>query len=278
MKKDNMRLASVFLALFMLSSIFAGSVHAVGPFDDTIDFKETGEYVYFFVLDLFGVCDKPGEDIGYNKENAVERCEGYGLRGGNFLYYIILPILLAYLIFFAVMEKANLFNKKTAKNISIVLALLMAPLGVFRWVFITLMSLFAGTTVILLYIFLFVFMIGWGYKNWHVEGKKNLTLGQMQIEAMDRTKKRVNDHEGTLKQLYINLKHIEEKLHDLENDESGKMKAEDTLKDLNTYNQILVLRSTKDHLEAQIKHMMVLRDRGLGEIAEKKLDFDKNKI
>ena len=198
--------ASVFLAAFLFLSIFASSAHAeliAAPIDSL---QDSGMYIAYLVLDSFGACNVDPDGKLYDSDeisstNVADRCKGYGLRGGNFIFYIILPLILAYLILYAIMEKTNIFEKKTSRNISIALALLMIPLGIYRIVFITLMSILAGGTVTLLYVFLFVLMLGWGYKNMWKKGRIDITETGIHLQESKHAAEHVKNANNSIKEL-----------------------------------------------------------------------------
>ncbi|NOQ56021.1 MAG: hypothetical protein GQ477_04420 [Nanohaloarchaea archaeon] len=188
----------ILMACILFVGFFAGGgVTAASPSDYQISgLFEGGEGfltdVYFLILDTFGVCNIKEDGTTYSASEisstkASERCVGYGLRGGNLLFYIIMPILLAYLMFWGILQKVKLFDKNTHKSMSIVLALFMAPLGIYRVLFVSMMSLLTGTTVFLLYIFLFILMLGWGYRNMYATGQEHFTMGQMHIEHLKQS-------------------------------------------------------------------------------------------
>ncbi|MEA3229971.1 MAG: hypothetical protein U9P44_03575 [archaeon] len=219
--KQGRTFISIFLAVFLFLTIVPVGVSADLISGQTDDLKGSIDYAYFLVLDSFGACNiNPDTGEVYDskeytqitKDTAADRCAGYGLRGGNFIFYIILPILLAYFILFAIMQKTNLFDSKTSKNISIVLALVMIPLGVFRMVFITLISFLTGGTVTLLYIFLFVFILGWGYKNMYAKGRVEInesSIGLQESKHAAEHVKRIGSSIHELNAKLINLSNRE---------------------------------------------------------------------
>ncbi len=186
----------VLLSCIIFASILGSNAFAA---DSPADYQITGLFdggsgfltgIYYMVLDTFGICNY---DLNGNKYeeitvwNMEQRCKQNTRSGGIFVFYVILPIVLAFLMFWGIFKRVNLFDDKIQKYMAIALALLLAPLGVYRVLFINLMSILTSTTIFLLYIFLFILMLGWGYRNMYVAGRTHITMGNIHMDSMKRS-------------------------------------------------------------------------------------------
>ncbi|MBW6462454.1 MAG: hypothetical protein K0B07_05415 [DPANN group archaeon] len=266
------------ILILMLGILFAGffagnSVTAAGPSDYQVSGIVTGGEgiftdIYFLILDTFGVCNIKADGTTYSASeisstDADTRCKGYGLRGGNFLYYVIMPIALAFLMFLGILKEVNLFDAKIQKYIALVLSLFMAPLGVYRIMFVSLMSILTGTTVFLLYIFLFILMIGWGYKNMYVEGQKHITIGNIHVDSMKRSQDTAKKIDTKISSAKGELTKIDNQIYKLITNDDGNYKDDiDNIKTGKYYLNLTEKRNViKQHIELLISH----RDRYLKE-------------
>lgn len=185
----------VLLSCMIFASILGSNAFADSPADYEVTglFDGGSEFltgIYYKVLDTFGICnyDSNGNKYKYITAATAEiRCKHNTLAGGNLVFYVILPIVLAFLMFWGILKKVNIFDDNIQKYMAVALALVIAPLGIYRILFISLMSLLASGTVFLLYIFLFVLMLGWGYRNMYAKGLEHKTMGDMHIDSIKRS-------------------------------------------------------------------------------------------
>lgn len=270
----------ILMICVLLAGFFAGgSVTAASPSDYQISgLFDSGDGfltdVYFLILDTFGVCNIKEDGTTYSASeisstDASERCTGYGLRGGNLLFYIIMPILLAYLMFWGILQKVNLFDKKTHKSMSIVLAFFMAPLGIYRVLFVSMMSILTGTTVFLLYIFLFVLMLGWGYRNMYAEGQKHFTTGQMHVEHLKQSHDMSKNIETKIDEARTELTQKKEEQENLFSNGKGGFFAKNTQEGKQTKITAKYSKLDKEikDLEQRLTLMIAHRDKHLNDAA-----------
>ena len=234
-----------------------------GLFESDSDFF-TG--VYYLVLDTFGVCNynSKGEKYEYTSASSREiRCQLNGVSGGNLLYYVILPILLAFLMFWGILDKVNLFDAKIQKYMAIALALLMAPLGAYRVLFIGLMSIMASGTIFLLYIFLFVLMLGWGYKNMYAAGQGHITAGNIHMDGMKRS------HE-TAKNIDQEIENVRNNIADTSSKQSNLIlgKKPDELNEIKIGKEYLAYNIKLKNLNDRLSLLIAHRDKHLNDAHE----------
>ncbi|MCK5593903.1 MAG: hypothetical protein KAI18_01535, partial [Candidatus Aenigmarchaeota archaeon] len=111
------------------------------------------------------------------------------IRGGNLFSFVLVPILLAYMMFFGIIQKLNLFDEDWInKWIPLLLALMLAPLGAYRRFFFEITSFMTTGTATLLYIFLFIALLGYGYRYMFASGVGDFTAGSMYIKDMKDAK------------------------------------------------------------------------------------------
>ncbi len=202
--------------------------------------------IYYRVLDTFGLCnyDTNGNKYLYIRaDNAEARCKQNTLSGGNLVFYVILPILLAFLMFWGIFKKVNLFDDKIQKYMAFTLALLLAPLGLYRILFISLMSLMASGTVFVLYIFLFVMMLGWGYQNMYVKGKIDITAGQVHMDEMKHAQNLSQNLDSEIKKTVDRVNQINIEILDIVKKDGGNFK-----KTMKKGGKILTLKNEQDSL------------------------------
>ncbi|MCK5373177.1 MAG: hypothetical protein KAJ20_02475, partial [Candidatus Aenigmarchaeota archaeon] len=120
------------------------------------------------------------------------------------------------------------------------------PLGVYRILFISLMSILTGTTIFLLYIFLFVMMLGWGYKEMYVKGKTDITIGQVHMDEMK--------HAQHLSQnLDSEIKNAQNRLYQIDNEIQSIVKDCGTLKKaMNKGGKIMILKNEQESLNHHV--------------------------
>ncbi|MCK5042612.1 MAG: hypothetical protein KAR51_01175 [Candidatus Aenigmarchaeota archaeon] len=249
----------VLLSCMIFASILGSNAFAAdspadyqveGLFDGGSDFFNG---IYYRVLDTFGLCnyDTNGNKYLYIRaDNAEARCKQNTLAGGNLVFYVILPIFLAFLMFWGIFKKVNLFDDNIQKYMAIALALLIAPLGVYRILFISLMSILTGTTVFLLYIFLFVMMLGWGYKEMYVKGRINVTTGQVHMDEMKHAQNLSQSLDSEIKKTVDRINQINTEILNIVKKDGG-----DFNKTMKKGGKILTL---KNELESLTHHQTLL--------------------
>jgi len=144
------------------------------------------EWTYELIADFFGV---PMEDMK--------------IRGGYLFAFVLVPILLAYMMFYAIIVKLGIFDATPSveKWIPILLALILAPLGIYRRFFFVVMTFMTTGTATLLYIFLFVALLGWGMKSMFFRGVGDAYSGAAYVSDMRAAKKDMGSVRGDINDL-----------------------------------------------------------------------------
>ena len=243
----------VLLSCILLAGSLGSNAFAAGPADYEISglFGEGTSFlmdIYYLVLDSFGVCNIKADGTSYfpseiDSISAEDRCAGYGLRGGSFLFYVIMPIALAFLMFWGILKKVNIFDENIQKYMAIALALFIAPLGVYRILFVSMMSILTGTTVFLLYIFLFIMMLGWGYNNMYVKGRIDITAGQVHMDEMKQAQNLSQNLDSEIKKTVDRVNQINIEIQDIVTKDGGDFK-----KTMSKGGKILTLKDEQDSL------------------------------
>ena len=147
-------------------------------FDYDFDFSISGilTWTYELIADFFGI---PMEDMK--------------IRGGNLFAFVLIPILLAYMMFYAIIVKTALFDATPGveKWMPLLLALILAPLGIYRRFFFMVTAFMTTGTATLLYIFLFVMLLGYGLKTMFFRGVGDAYAGAAYMSDMKGAKKDV---------------------------------------------------------------------------------------
>ena len=145
-------------------------------FDYDFDFSISGilTWTYELIADFFGI---PMEDMK--------------IRGGNLFAFVLIPILLAYMMFYAIIVKTALFDATPGveKWMPLLLALILAPLGIYRRFFFIVTAFMTTGTATLLYIFLFVMLLGYGLKTMFFRGVGDAYAGAAYVSDMRGAKK-----------------------------------------------------------------------------------------
>jgi len=246
----------VLLSCIIFASILGSNVLAA---DSPSDYQVEGLFgggsdflkgIYYRVLDTFGLCnyDTNGNKYLYIRADNVEaRCKQNTLTGGNLVFYVILPIVLAFLMFWGIFKKVNIFDDNIQKYMAIALALLIAPLGVYRILFVSMMSILTGTTIFLLYIFLFIMMLGWGYKNLYVAGRTDISVGQVHMDEMKQAQNLSQSLDSEIKKTTDRINQINIEILDIVKKDGGDFK-----KTMNKGGKIVILKNEQDSLNHHV--------------------------
>jgi len=162
------------------------------------------EWTYELIADFFGI---PMEDMK--------------IRGGYLFAFVLVPILLAYMMFYAIIVKLRLFDEtpRIEKYIPLLLALILAPLGIYRRFFFVVTAFMTMGTATLLYIFLFIALLGWGMKNMFFRGVGDSYAGAAYVSDMRAAKK-------DLGSVRSDVNNLTKKIASLNNQLSGLTAAE----------------------------------------------------
>ncbi|MEA2003855.1 MAG: hypothetical protein U9O53_02750 [archaeon] len=156
-------------------------------------------WIYELIADFFGI---PMEDMQ--------------IRGGYLFAFVLAPILLAYMMFYGIMDRLRLFdNDKINTWIPLILALMLAPLGAYRRFFFAVTSFMTIGTATLLYIFFFVALLGWGYKHMFASGVRNIKEGNFHISDMESAKNDIKDLDKNIMRLTKEIHDAEDEIHKL---------------------------------------------------------------
>ncbi|MEA3229972.1 MAG: hypothetical protein U9P44_03580, partial [archaeon] len=127
---------------------------------------------------------------------------------------VLAPILLVYMIFYGILDRLNLFDDpRIQRGIPIILALMLAPLGGYRHFFYGVTSFMTFGTASLLYIFLFVALLGYGYKNMYARGRSDFSKSSQMMQHAKNKSGQIKDVESRLKKLYRELADVDSQLH-----------------------------------------------------------------
>ncbi len=158
-------------------------------------------WIYELIADFFGI---PMEDMQ--------------IRGGYLFAFVLAPMLLAYMMFYGIMDRLRLFdNDKINMGIPLLLALMLAPLGAYRRFFFAVTSFMTIGTATLLYIFFFVALLGWGYKHMYASGRKNFSEGNRMITDAKNKSGHIKDVEKKMVNLNREKSTNARRLHEVNN-------------------------------------------------------------
>ena len=282
----------ILLICIFIIGFLGGAAFAASPSDGQYDISNvlTGinvDYIYLLVLDSFGLCSQDGD---VTADNAAERCEGNGLRGGDFLFLVIVPFALAFLIFYGVLDKLKIFDAKIHKWMALFLSFFMLYMGVMRYIFVGLMSILTTTTVIFLYLGLFALMAAWGYRHLFIEARTHKTMADIHLHNVGEAKEtmtnldtnisRVQGEISALKTERTNLliskgysgdnvlgKIKEKLLLAQHNNQTNTMKQYEAL--MTRYNNIsLQITNKENHLKLLVDHSNAHLDKANEELRE----------
>lgn len=209
----NMKIFLVLIVELILFSSFVSGLEISTPGDAQIgipsisspdwdydfDFSIGGilEWTYELIADFFGV---PIEDMK--------------IRGGYLFAFVLAPILLTYMMFFAVIKKSGLFDETPGieKWVPMLLALLLAPLGIYRRFFFAVTALMTTGTATILYLFLFIMMLGWGMKNMFYKGVGDTHAGAAYAADMKAAKKDMGSVRKDIKRITMRINKLNSSL------------------------------------------------------------------
>ena len=169
------------------------------------------EWTYELIADFFGI---PMEDMK--------------IRGGYLFAFVLVPILLAYMMFYAIIVKLGLFDEtpRIEKYIPLLLALILAPLGIYRRFFFVVTAFMTEGTAVLLYIFLFIALLGWGLKSMFYRGVGDAYSGAAYVSDMRAAKKDVSSVRSDIAKLTKEMARLENSKVGLDSDkDSDKLKS-----------------------------------------------------
>ncbi|MCK5062402.1 MAG: hypothetical protein KAR23_00595 [Candidatus Aenigmarchaeota archaeon] len=191
-------LFSSFVYGFEISSPGSSQVGYTSP-SSFFDINNILSWTYELIADFFGI---PMEDMR--------------IRGGYLFAFVLAPMLLAYMMFYGIMDKLRLFdNDKINMWIPLLLSLMLAPLGAYRRFFFAATSFMTIGTATLLYIFLFVALLGYGYRYMFASGVRNIKEGNFHISDMESAKKDIKDLDKNIIDLTKEIHDAEDKIHGL---------------------------------------------------------------
>jgi len=168
------------------------------------------EWTYELIADFFGI---PMEDMK--------------IRGGYLFAFVLVPILLAYMMFYAIIVKLGLFDATPSieKWIPLLLALILAPLGIYRRFFFIVTSFMTTGTATLLYIFLFVALLGWGLKYMFFRGVGDAYSGAAYVSDMRAAKKDMGSVRKDIDNLTKKIERLNNQLKGLTAEKDGPRAA-----------------------------------------------------
>ncbi|NOQ56020.1 MAG: hypothetical protein GQ477_04415 [Nanohaloarchaea archaeon] len=231
-------IVSIAMLLILSSSVYAFDISTPGSSQvgfssssTSLNFDLNGilAWTYQLIADFFGI---PMEDMQ--------------IRGGYLFSFVIVPILLAYMMFFGIIQKLHLFDEDWInKGIPLLLALMLAPLGLYRRFFFAVTSFLTTGTATLLYIFLFIAMLGYGYRYMFASGVGDFTAGSMYIKDM-------KDAKNGSKKLIRQIDDISTQIHKLRNKQS-KLSSTDDAKEINKLD--IQIQNLEEHKEILNEHL-----------------------
>ncbi|NOQ37908.1 hypothetical protein GQ472_03385 [archaeon] len=168
------------------------------------------EWTYELIADFFGI---PMEDMK--------------IRGGYLFAFVLVPILLAYMMFYAIIVKLGLFDATPSveKWIPLLLALILAPLGIYRRFFFVVTAFMTTGTATLLYIFLFVALLGWGLKSMFFRGVGDAYSGAAYVSDMRAAKKDMGSVRNDINNYTKKIANLNSQLSGLTKEEEDGPKA-----------------------------------------------------
>ena len=242
MNLKKMFLLEFFLtAVILISSVYGFDISSpsssqIGYSSSSLNFDLNGIlfWTYELIADFFGV---PIEDMQ--------------IRGGNLFAFVIVPILLAYMMFYGIIKKLNLFDENWINTwIPLLLALMLAPLGAYRRFFFAMTGFFTTGTATLLYIFLFVAMLGYGYRYMFASGVGDFTAGSMYIKDMKDAKNGSKKLIKQIEDITEEIARLNTKIESLgEGDENKIQKLKNKKEALIKHRNILELHLTNRNSE-----------------------------
>ncbi|MBW6462455.1 MAG: hypothetical protein K0B07_05420 [DPANN group archaeon] len=230
--------AFIAVLLMLSSSVYAFDISTPGSSQvgfssssSSLNFDLNGilAWTYQLIADFFGI---PMEDMQ--------------IRGGYLFSFVLIPILLAFMMFYGIIMKLRLFDEDWInKGIPLLLALMLAPLGLYRRFFFMVTGFMTAGTATLLYIFLFVAILGYGYKNMFSIGLGDFTAGNIYIKDM-------KDAKNGSKKLIRQIDDISDQLSHLRNKQS-EISPKD---DLKKYDKLsLKIQNLDNHREILCEHL-----------------------
>ncbi len=171
------------------------------------------EWTYELIADFFGI---PMEDMK--------------IRGGYLFAFVLVPILLAYMMFYAIIVKLGLFDEtpRVEKWIPLLLALILAPLGIYRRFFFVVTAFMTTGTATLLYIFLFIALLGWGMKTMFYRGVGDAYTGAAYVSDIRAAKKDMGSVRSDIDKITKRMSRLESSKVGLDAEKDAKKLTEIT--------------------------------------------------